>query len=173
MYRMVYKEYVIAVDSSTDIYTGNVSSFTCLLPTKYKTIEAVQLIDITLPGISNVYYEYLSIEGFNQISSPSGGMNFAFAKILLDGKASNVYVADHFTYDYDYIHLGNPIAGLDRLRVSFVDSTGEIVPQPGPCNFQLLMLKREDESLYGGSADDKNYQTTQRRRRDQSRGRRK
>jgi len=29
---MLYKEYVISIDSSTDIYTGNLSSFVCLLP---------------------------------------------------------------------------------------------------------------------------------------------
>lgn len=171
---MLYKEYVIAIDSATDIYTGNLSSFVCLLPTRYKNISAAQLIDITLPGTSNVYYEYLAIEGFNQISGPSGGMNFAFAKILLDGTNANVYVADHFTYDYDYIRLGNPIAAIDRLQVSFVDAHANLIPQSAPCNFQLMLLKKDDESLYGGATtNDMTYETRQKRRRSQSRRRRK
>lgn len=171
---MLYKEYVIAIDSATDIYTGNLSSFVCLLPTRYKNIHAAQLIDITLPGTSNVYYEYLAIEGFNQISGPSGGMNFAFAKILLDGTNANVYVADHFTYDYDYIRLGNPIAAIDRLQISFVDAHANLIPQSAPCNFQLMLLKKNDESLYGGATtDDMTYETRQKRRRSQSRRRRK
>jgi hypothetical protein len=146
---MVYKEYIIAIDSSTDIYNGNLSSFTCLLPTRFKNIEAVQLVDITLPSIANMYYEYLAIEGLNQISGPSGGMNFAFAKITLDGVGNSVFVADTNTYNYDYIRLGNPIAGIDRLQVSFVDARANLVTQSAPCNFQLRMLKKEDSSIYG------------------------
>ena len=146
---MVYKEYIISIDSSTDIYTGNLSSFVCLLPTRYKNVEAAQLVDITLPSIANMYYEYLAIEGFNQISGPSGGMNFAFAKITLDGKGNEVFVADTNTYNYDYVRLGNPIAALDRLQVSFVDARGNLVPQTDSCNFQLRILKKEDSSIYG------------------------
>jgi hypothetical protein len=145
---MTYKEYVIAVDSSTDIYAGNLSSFTVLLPTTYRNIIAMQLVDLTLPGIDNVYYEFISIEGFNQLSSPSGGVNFAFAKIPLDG-GNAVIVADTNTYNYAYIPLGNPIASLDRLQVSFVDIQANIIFQTAPCNFQLRLMKKEDSSIYG------------------------
>lgn len=145
---MTYKEYVVAVDTSTDIYSGNLSSFTVLLPTTYRNIIAMQLVDLTIPGIDNVYYEFLSIEGFNQLSSPLGGVNFAFAKIPLDG-GNAIHVADTNTYNYDYIPLGNPIASLDRLRMSFVDIKGEIIFQRAPCNFQLRLLKKEDSSIYG------------------------
>ena len=68
---MIFKEYSISIDSSVDIYNGNLTSFICLLPTRYKNIEAAQLIDITVPGISNVFYEYIAIEDFNQISGPT------------------------------------------------------------------------------------------------------
>ena len=145
----IYKEYLIAIDSSTDIYNGNLTSFTCLLPTRLKNIEAAQLIDITLPGVSNLFYEYLSIEGFNQICGPTGGMNFAFAKITLDGVGNAIFVADTNTYNYDYIRLGNPIAALDRLQVSFVDSRANLINQTAPCNFQIRLLKKEDSSIYG------------------------
>ena len=158
---MVYKEYIIAIDSSTDIYTGNLSSFICLLPTRFKNIEAAQLVDITLPSIANMYYEYLAIEGFNQISGPSGGMNFAFAKITLDGVGNETFVADTNTYNYDYIQLGNPIAALDRLQVSFVDARANLVIQTAPCNFQLRILKKEDSSIYGyGDAKSTNQNST-------------
>ena len=107
------------------------------------------MIDITLPSIANMYYEFLSIEHLNQLSGPSGGMNFAFAKITLDGKGNSVFVADTNTYNYDYVRLGNPIASLDRLQVSFVDSRGNLVHQTEACNFQLRMVKKEDSSIYG------------------------
>ena len=146
---MIFKEYSISIDSSVDIYNGNLTSFICLLPTRYKNIEAAQLIDITVPGISNVFYEYIAIEDFNQISGPTGGVNFAFAKISLDG-TNNPYISvPPLTYNYDYIRLGNPIAALDRLQVSFVDAHGNLVSQPSACNFQLRILQQEDESLWG------------------------
>ena len=64
------------------------------------------------------------------------------------------------------IRLGNPIAAIDRLQVSFVDSHANLIPQPAPCNFQLMLLKKEDESLYGGATtNDSTYETRQRRRR--------
>lgn len=161
-----YKEYIISVDSAIDLYAGNLTSFTVLLPTTYRNIVALQLVDITLPSIANVFYEFISIEGFNQLSSPQGGVNFAFAKIVLDGKGNALYTADTNTYNYDYIPIGNPIASLDRLRVSFVDIRSELIQQTAPCNFQVRMLKKEDSSLYGfggESAQNQNIPPTYRR----------
>lgn len=144
-----YEEYILAIDSSIDIYNGNLASFTTLLPTRFKDIEAAQLVDITLPAPGNLTYEFMSIEGFNQLCGPSGGMNFAFCKIVLPDKAANVYVADTNTYNYDYVPLNNPIAALDRLNVKFVDGTGNLVPQAHPCNFQLRILQKKDNSIWG------------------------
>jgi hypothetical protein len=145
------KEYLISVDSSIDIYNGNLSSFTTLLPTRYNKIYAAQLIDIMLPGIANVYYEYISINNFNQISGPSGGVNFAFAKIPLNGSANSVVYSDTNGYNFDYVVLQNPIATLDRLSVSFVDGHGNLVPQSNACTFQLRLLTADLSPFGGGS----------------------
>ena len=134
------KEYVISVDSSIDIYNGNLSSFTTLLPTRYHNVWAAQLIDVVLPGIPNIFYEYMSLAQFNQISGPSGGVNFAFAKIPLNGSGNVAIFADTNGYNYDYVRLENPIATLDRLRVSFVDGRGNLIPQSNGCTFQLRLL---------------------------------
>lgn len=145
------KEYIVSVDSQHDIYNGNLTSFTTLLQSRYKNVVAAQLIDITLPGIANTYYEYMSLEGFNQISSPTAGTNFAFAKIRLDGTANRVIFADTNGYNYSYVNLENSIATLDRLTVSFVDGVGNLVPQPFPCTFQIRFLTGDLSPDAGGS----------------------
>lgn len=145
------KEYVISVDSSIDIYNGNLSSFTALLPTRYRNVWAARLVDVTIPGIANVFYEYINIDGFNQISSPTGGVNFAFAKIPLDGSGNTAVFADTNGYNYDYVLLENPIASLDRLTVKFVDGRGNLVPQTTSCTFQIR-LKTAELSPYGGGS---------------------
>jgi hypothetical protein len=145
------KNYIITVDSSIDIYNGNLSSFTVLLPTRYRNIHAAQLIDVTIPGISNVYYEYMAIEGFNQLSSPSGGVNFAFAKIPLDGSGNAIVFADTNGYNYSPISLDIPISTLDRLQISFVDGRGNLVIQSNACTFQLKLMTA-DLSPYGGGS---------------------
>jgi hypothetical protein len=145
------KEYLISVDSSIDRYNGNLSSFTALLPTRYNKIYAAQLVDILLPGIANVYYEYISLEQFNQISGPSGGVNFAFAKIPLDGTGNSVIYSDTNGFNFDYVVLQNPIATLDRLNVRFVDGHGNLVPQSNACTFQLRLLTADLSPFGGGS----------------------
>jgi hypothetical protein len=145
------KEYIISIDSAQDIYNGNLSSFTTLLPARYRNIVAAQLIDIIVPGISNVYYEYISLPGFNQITSPSAGMNFAFAKIPLDGTSNRAVFADTNGYNYGYVNLENSIATLDRLSVSFIDGRGNLVPQPFSCTFQLRLLTGDLSPAAGGS----------------------
>ena len=145
------KTYIITVDSNLDLYNGNLSSFTVLLPTRYKNIHAAQLIDVTVPGIANVYYEYICIEGFNQLSSPTAGVNFAFAKIPLDGSDDTIVFADTNGYNYGIIALDNPIASLDRLNISFVNGRGALQPQSNACTFQLRLLTA-DLSPYGGGS---------------------
>lgn len=145
------KEYIISVDSAHDIYNGNLSSFTTLLQSRYRNVLAAQLIDIIVPGISNVYYEYIAVEGFNQISSPTAGVNFAFAKIPLDGTSNRAVFADTNGYNYSYVNLENSIATLDRLTVSFLDGLGNIVPQPYSCTFQIRILTGDLSPDAGGS----------------------
>lgn len=134
------KKYNITVDSSLDIFNGNVTSFTTMLPARYRNVQAIQLIDIAVPGIANVYYEYLCIEPFNQLSNPTAGVDFAFAKISLDGAAGTTVFSETNGYNFGPVILDNPIATLDRLRVSFVDGHGNLVPQSNSCVFQIQIF---------------------------------
>ena len=134
------KKYNIAVDSNLDIFNGNLTSFTTMLPARYRNVQAIQLIDMEVPGIADVYYEYISIEPFNQLSNPTAGVNFAFAKIPLNGSAGELNYSETNGYNYSPVILDNPIATLDRLKVSFVDGYGNLIPQSNSCNFQIQIF---------------------------------
>ena len=145
------KEYIVVIDSSLDIFTGNATSFTTLLPARYKNVYGAELVDITVPAIANVRYEYLAIDQFNQISSPSDGVNFAFMKIILEQPREGFVTATNNGYSFAHVHLQNPIATLDRLNVSFLDRRGNLLQQPDTCVFQLKLITGELTPNGGGS----------------------
>lgn len=146
------KKYNITVDSKLDIFNGNLTSFTTMLPARYRNVQAIQLMNVAVPGIANnVYYEYLSIEPFNQLSNPTAGVDFAFAKIPLPGGPGTVIFSETNGYNFGPVILDNPIATLDRLHVSFVDGRGNLVPQPNSCVFQI-QISTGGLTPYGGGS---------------------
>jgi len=145
------KEYVFSVDTSTDIYNGNSASYTTLLPGRIHNVWGMQLLDISIPGVSNSSYLFLSVQHFNQISSPSGGMNIAFAKIPLNGTGNLNYI-DSNGANFAYTRLDNPIATLDRLIVDIKNGQGQVINQYGNNHTFQIKLVTGALSPYGGGS---------------------
>lgn len=106
------------------------SSYQVSLPSRYRNIWEARLVNIGIPEFTpprrNVF---LKIDGLNQIdgTSNSSGVNFCFAKLPLSIVQSNVFYVDSMTQSIPPAILQNPIATLDKLKISITDSNGTLI----------------------------------------------
>ncbi|AGE53476.1 hypothetical protein ATCVGM07011_269L [Acanthocystis turfacea Chlorella virus GM0701.1] len=148
--------HVITVDSANrngNAYP-NAGIYQIQLPQRYRNVCSAQLLNIELPELSPPQkIVFLSIDKLSMIdsTSPSGGVQFALAKIPLSFPFSNTYYVDSLTSSFMEIPLQNPIATMDKFNVSFKDSNGNVLTMPNNHTFQI-QLKCGDYVTNGGGS---------------------
>jgi hypothetical protein len=152
---MPLTSHVITIDSS-DRNTGSYpspASYQISLPRRYRNIQQAQLISISFPEITpaqNVIF--LKIDDLNSIdsTSPSGGVNFCFAKVPVLAPYANVHYADTNLVMFPPTILQNPIASLEKLVISITNSNGVPVTV-GNHSLQLELVCGDYINNGGGS----------------------
>ena len=130
-------QHFITVESANRENPGNTTTanYTINLPQRYRNIWSAMLVNIALPALSpHQKYVYLDIDKLNTIdsTSPSGGVNFALAKIPLSVPGTgNVYYADTLTSSFPDVPLQNPVATMDKLNIKLKDANGNVLTFPG------------------------------------------
>jgi len=129
-------QHFITIESSTRVDPANTSAseYSVYLPQRYRNIWSAMLINIALPAVSPPQkYVYLDIDKLNTIdsTSPSGGVNFALAKIPLSlASTGNIYYLDTSINSFPNIPLQNPVATMDKLNVKLKDANGNVLTIP-------------------------------------------
>ena len=143
---MPVTRHVINVDSAdrnTAAYPSP-SSYQIDLPARYRNIWEARLVNIGIPEFTTYRRNvFLKIDTLNQIAgtSNSSGINFCFAKLPLDLPESNVFFIDSMTQSLPPTVLQNPIASLDKLKISITDSRGNIIPIPNTGNEHSMQIE--------------------------------
>lgn len=148
--------HVITVDSSnrTGNAYPNAGSYQIDLPQRYRNVWSAQLLNISLPELTPPQkIVFLDIDKLSMIdsTSPSGGVQFALAKIPLSASVGNTFFVDSLTSSFMEIPLQNPIATLDKLNVKFRDSNGNVLTMANNHSFQL-QLRCGDYIANGGGS---------------------
>jgi hypothetical protein len=148
--------HVINVDSANRNGAAypNAGFYQIQLPQRYRNVWSAQLLNISVPEVVPVQRNiFLSIDKLSMIdsTSPSGGVQFALAKIPLSVPFGNVYFADCLTSSFMEIPLQNPVATMDKLNISFTDSNGNVLTMANNHSFQI-QLKCGDYVANGGGS---------------------
>lgn len=146
--------HVISVDSSNRNGAAypNAGIYQIELPQRYRNIWSAQLLNISLPELSPAQKNiFLDIDKLSMIdsTSPSGGVQFALAKIPLSLSIGNTFFVDSLTSSFMEIPLQNPVATMDKLNIRFTDQNGNVLSMPNNHSFQL-QLKCGDYIANGG-----------------------
>ncbi|AAC96678.1 hypothetical protein PBCV1_A310L [Paramecium bursaria Chlorella virus 1] len=129
-------QHFVSIESSNRPDPANTTpaNYSIQLPQRYRNIWSAMLVNIALPAVSPPQkYVYLDIDKLNSIdsTSPSGGVNFALAKIPLSiAGTGNVFFADTMTSSFPNVPLQNPVATMDKLNIKLKDANGNVLTIP-------------------------------------------
>ena len=150
--------HVISIESSSRNETAYPSpgQYQVDLPQRYRNIWSAQLLNMALPELApRQRVICLNIEKLNMIdsTSPSGGVGFCFAKIPLISTVGNGYYVDAMSTMFPVIPFQNPIATLDKLKISLTDINGNSLNIiAGNDHTMLIQLQCGDYVNNGGGS---------------------
>jgi len=134
---------VDSADRNTAAYPTP-ASYQVSLPARYRNIWEARLVTMSLPEFTTPRRNaFLKIDYLNQIdgTSNSSGINFCFARLPLSIVQSNVLYIDSMTQSLPPIILQNPIATMDKLKISITDSNGTVISIPATGNDHSMMIE--------------------------------
>ena len=148
--------HVITVDSANRNGAAypNAGIYQIDLPQRYRNIWSAQLLNIVLPQLTPPQTNiFLAIDKLSMIdsTSPSGGVQFALAKIPLSAAVGGNLFVDCLTSSFMEIPLQNPVATMDKFNISFKDSNGNVLTMANNHTFQI-QLKCADYVADGGGS---------------------
>jgi hypothetical protein len=150
--------HVISVESSSrnDTAYPSPTQYTIDLPQRYRNVWSAQLLNIAIAEFTpRQRIVCLQIDKLNTIDSTaaSGGVNFCFAKIPLISTVGNIYYVDAMSTLFPVIPLQNPIATLDKLKISFTDLNGNVLTNGNSNNHSMqIQLQCGDYLSNGGGS---------------------
>ena len=152
-------KHFVTVESSNrnDAANTTPANYTVQLPQRYRNIWSAMLVNMAIPVVSPLQkYVYLDIDKLNAIdsTSPSGGVNFALAKIPITlPDAANVCFSDTTINSYPNVPLQNPVATMDKLNVKLKDANGNVltIPAGNEHSFSLQLMCGDYVPNGGGS----------------------